>query len=197
MPNALASIRLRSVDFSLDNAETPASSIIDRFPTDPQTETNWCWAAVGAGLYNYYLTSSTAITQAAFAQTFGKTQEDEMRNPIEIIDALEAFDIEIPRHDQLRRRDLRDTENLWSKIKASITAQRPVPLAIRWNGNHTVGHMLCILGVSSLGGKRAVIVYDPAEDYEPEDNLREIAFSRSYPAGYRDLSGYISVAFVP
>lgn len=180
-----------------------------------QEKPNWCWAAVGAAIYNLHVSPQTSYSQSAFALKFGSTINNVPKDIDLVFKALEAGSA-VPEHERLTGAKLLDHQGVWNKLQAAIAAKKPVPLGIAWNGSN-IGHMICVLGTSSIDGEHAIIVYDPSEFDEFPKNLRRIKFNSSgYMNFYRGspegssqqdnpaqsdnltrFDGYISIAFIP
>lgn len=211
MPKALKSISLTKIDGERAEAETVVDVMVSDFSPSNQEKTNWCWAAVGSGLYNFWGGPNAPVSQSWFASKFGGTTLNEPRDPVKIITALEKEVEKVPDHKRLTGPALNNLDSLKKKIAMAIRANKPVPLAIAWRGDVEIGHLICVLGLSSLDGESAMIIYDPSEADECSKNLRSVPFHSKYsnsyqnktdkkgrPIGkYQEYKGYVTDAFVP
>ncbi|MEM7701874.1 MAG: papain-like cysteine protease family protein [Pseudomonadota bacterium] len=216
MSEALLSLLLADLAKQATEIGGPTDRMVPRYLALGQEKANWCWAAVGSEVYNFHVRPSPPISQANFASRFGETIGNVAQDVERVFETLES-EGQVPRHERVEGAKLLDHETVWSLLETAILVKKmPVPIGVAWEGG-SIGHMVCVLGLSSVDGEDAVIVYDPSETDAFPKNLRRIKFkSPKYSNFYRgspetsiasaetpnndDLErfdGYLTIAFVP
>lgn len=153
------------------------------FRAEPQSQDNWCWAAVTAGLIHAYHNRTVRQCEVAGYELGG----DPCTTPVDGTASLDVVfrrpQVDLPGvfKDELF---FADPNAAYAAICASIDAGLPVAIAIRWAGGWTY-HYVCAFDYAPLNGKPALWIFDPSRAWIPEGNkrLRPLSLMSQYPAG--------------
>ena len=127
------------------------SKILPQF-MEYQSQTNWCWAACGASVGNYYYGPST-YTQCGIANTC-QEKTTCCTNPggcnhygylDEALKAAKSFD------------RMEASTTLFSTLQSRINSNQPVGTRVAWNGGGS--HFMMVTGYNTDGNK--ITIQDP------------------------------------
>jgi hypothetical protein len=148
----------------------PLTSVL-RVVVDLQAMKNWCWAAVGAGIHNFYrpatpLTQFQVASQVLDNPTCAISPTPNSCNKLkEIPDVLTALGVPYTR---------RTGPLTWSGLKIAIDSKIPVVARIAWDNG--IGHFV-VLSAYENAHSRVVVL-------DPKIGARLVPFS-GFPANTR------------
>jgi hypothetical protein len=156
LQNLIAASRISySQLFSLRIRDLLYSSVALNFNMQPQTQSNWCWAATSTSVSVFY-SSLSPWTQCKVANGelgYSNCCNSPVPSPCNVGWYLDKA--------------LTRTENLvtvtgpatFDQVRSEIQAGRPVGARIGWSGGG--GHFMCIYGCDTIGGTEYFDIDDP------------------------------------
>lgn len=143
-------------------AGTPGANILD-VTIQPQSQSNWCWAAVAASVSDYYAKRGgpAAQSQCQLATTFLNAAccLDPMPPPDTDWPGNKEFSLDLPLSTLgLLAGSKVSSAASFPAIRQEVSAGRPIGCHISWSSGD--GHFVCIIGVDEA--LKEVVVRDPA-----------------------------------
>jgi len=134
----------------------PTSGKLVAFDVPIQEAANWCWAAVGLGVANFY--GSSNWTQCTLAGTILSKQCCGSPTP-SVCDVYGSLDASLTTVGHLVRRE--DNPIAFTAVQTEIGAKRPLGARIEWSGG-SGAHFVALGGWKLMSdGTEFVEVYDP------------------------------------
>jgi hypothetical protein len=169
MPAFGAQVSTSSLDLVVGGAGQPRA-----FPGRPQEHDNWCWAAVMAALLQDL--RNQTVPQCAIV---GQFKGFDCCPPAPVVDEqaslADIFAIEsIPLGATFHGLDFfQDGQAAFGAIRASLDANRPVPILIAWDGPGAgSAHYVCAFDHTTVAGQDALWIFDPGKAWTADGNRR-------------------------